>query len=339
MSLNMKYNIVVCGGTFDHFHKGHREFLRYGLSIGKKLLLGLTTDKYIRHKKLNNSIESYEKRKDSIEKFLKSEKALERVEIEPIEDIYIPKVWESLLIEAIIVSKNTIENAKKINLERQEHKKYPLVVKTFPLVKNNNNEYISSSKIRNGTMDREGKPYLYPLWLKHNLKITKTLRRKLKKPFGELIRNEKNIKSLKYSHLITVGDVATSTFNKLGFRQDTSIIDFRVARKRIFSSIHDLGFLGKEEVVKANNPSGYLTADLFQVASNLFRYPKDKQKVILIEGEEDLSVLPLILVSPLNSAIFYGQPNEGIVKVEVSEETKDKAYSIVNKFSVCTRGH
>ena len=331
--------MAVCGGTFDHFHKGHKEFLLYGLSIGKKLLLGLTTDKYIRHKKLNSRIKSYQKRKDSIEKFLKSEKVSDRVEIEPIEDIYIPKVWESLPIEAIIVSKNTIEGAKKINIKRQEQKKYPLVVETVPLVKNSNNEYISSSKIRNGIMDREGKPYLHPLWLKHNLKITKTLRKKLKKPFGELIRNEKKIKSLKNSYLITVGDVTTSTFNKLGFRQDISIVDFRVARQKIFSSIYDLGFLGREEVVKANNPSGYLTADLFRIAANLFRDQRDKQKVILIEGEEDLSVLPLILVSPLNSAIFYGQPNEGIVKVKVSEETKDKAYSIVSKFSVCTGGH
>ena len=335
----MKYSIVVCGGTFDNFHKGHREFLRFCLSIGNKLLLGLTTDKSITNKDNNGTIKNYRTRKKQVEDFLLKEKAIERVAIEPIDDVYVPKVWESLPIEAIIVSKNTIGGANKINIKRQEQKKYPLVIEIAPLVKSENNEYISSSKIRNGEIDREGKPYINPYWLKHDLQITKDLRKKLKTPFGELIKNEQDLERLKYSYLATVGDVSTRTFNKLGFKQDISVIDFRVARKKVFYNIHELGFLGKQKIVKVNNPPGYLTSDLFKGVLRLFVYSRDKQKVLLVEGEEDLCVLPLTLRSPLNSVIFYGQPNEGIVKVEVSEETKKKAYHLVSKFSVCIRGH
>ena len=46
----MKYKLVVCGGTFDHFHRGHREFLRHILSVSSKVLIGLTTDKYLKEK-------------------------------------------------------------------------------------------------------------------------------------------------------------------------------------------------------------------------------------------------------------------------------------------------
>jgi len=47
----MKYNLVACGGTFDHFHKGHEEFLRYVFSVGKKVIVGVTSDEYIESSK------------------------------------------------------------------------------------------------------------------------------------------------------------------------------------------------------------------------------------------------------------------------------------------------
>ncbi len=35
----MVNNLVVCGGTFDHFHKGHEAFLKYVFSVGKKSII------------------------------------------------------------------------------------------------------------------------------------------------------------------------------------------------------------------------------------------------------------------------------------------------------------
>ena len=115
----MKYNLVVCGGTFDHFHKGHREFLRHALSISNKLLVGLTTNKYIETKNNNELIEDFKVRKHSLEDFFYKEKSRNRAWIEPIDDIYLPKIWESLPIEAIVVSKNSISGAEKINLRKK----------------------------------------------------------------------------------------------------------------------------------------------------------------------------------------------------------------------------
>ena len=116
----MKYNLVVCGGTFDHFHKGHKEFLRYALTISNKLLVGITTDAYINSKNKGEWIQDYKVRKQSLENFFINEYAVDRVRIEPIDDIFIPKVWESLAIEALIVSKDSVSGAEKINLRRKE---------------------------------------------------------------------------------------------------------------------------------------------------------------------------------------------------------------------------
>lgn len=337
-----KYNLVVCGGTFDHLHKGHKEFLRYCLSISKELLIGITTDKYIKNSKLNPStssgqnskfIEDYNTRKSNILSFLKQERVLDLVKLQPINDIYIPKVWESLPIEAIVVTNDTILGAKKINLRRIEQGKSPLIVEVFSTIKSHDNGYISSSNIRKGKINREGLPYINPIWLGSKLFITKKLRNVLKKPFGELLRNEKDFRPVGCSYLIAVGDVTTKRFNTLRLNQNISVVDFNVERKKKFSNFQELGFSGKERIIKIVNPAGCLTPALFKASSKVFKNREKNMRTILyVNGEEDLSVLPLTLAAPLGSVIFYGQPREGVVRVEVSEKSKEMVFRLVSQF-------
>ena len=51
---------------------------------------------------------------------------------------------------------------------------------------------------------------------------------------------------------------------------------------------------------------------------------------IIVKGEEDLLVLPVVLFAPEKSVVIYGQPNEGLVIVKVNEEIRNKAKSIMN---------
>jgi uncharacterized protein (UPF0218 family) len=52
---------------------------------------------------------------------------------------------------------------------------------------------------------------------------------------------------------------------------------------------------------------------------------------IIIKGEEDLLALPLFMYSPNGWTVFYGQPNEGLVVVEIDSDIKKKARLIFNK--------
>ena len=69
---------------------------------------------------------------------------------------------------------------------------------------------------------------------------------------------------------------------------------------------------------------------LFLEISRIFSDYKNQSIVLQIEGEEDLAVLPIILSAPLNSIIFYGQPNNGLVRVDVSEEVKERTKKLVS---------
>ena len=331
----MEYDLVVCGGTFDHFHKGHREFLRYALSISKKLLVGLTSDNYVKAKDKFDCVEEFRTRVNNLENFFIHQKVSDRVHIERIDDIFIPKIWENLPIEAIVVTKDTIMGANKINLRIKEQEKCPLKIEVVSLVKSQNNEYISSSKIRSGEINREGQLYINPLWLRHRLFITNKLRKQFKKPFGILLRDSSRLKNIKASNIIVVGDVTTKTFNDLSIEHDISVVDFKVARQKQFESLEDLGFSQDIDIMTANNPAGTLTPSLFRAAYKSGRIKKSTKNIALkINGEEDLAVLPFVLALPLGSLVFYGQPSEGVVKVEVSEETKEKAYNFVNQFKI-----
>ena len=88
-----------------------------------------------------------------------------------------------------------------------------------------------------------------------------------------------------------------------------------------------MGFDG-EDVQGIKNPPGSITHNLLKAIQNSFSSTDKNRKVILVEGEEDLAVLPVVLVSPLGYSVFYGQPNQGIVKVYISEEIKDKIYNL-----------
>jgi hypothetical protein len=107
-----------------------------------------------------------------------------------------------------------------------------------------------------------------------------------------------------------------------------SIVDFLVQREKVFNTLSDLGFEDGQNVVKVKNPPGSITADLLGAVREAFREGNKSRKVILVEGEEDLAVLAVLLVSPLGYVIFYGQPNAGLVKVSITEDIKEKAYSL-----------
>lgn len=328
----MKFNSVVCGGTFDHFHKGHESFLRYVFSVGKKVIVGITSDNFIKIDKRKSTseklIEPFETRKQAVLEFVKTEKVLDRIEIVEIHDLFGPTLSKNLQIDAIVVSEDTKKGADIINQKRKGLGLSPLKVFIATSVKAEDGQFVSSARIRNGEISRSGQLYVSPLWLKKNLVLLESLRGELKKPLGVLLSRDEKIKASD-NLIATVGDITTKKFNEFKLNQQVSVIDFKVERQKRFFDIRELGFLGSEKIIKIINPAGSITSDLFKACLTIW----NKEKIILsVDGEEDLAVLPLILTAPLKAVIYYGQPNEGLVKVVVSEKVKKRIYSLVSKF-------
>jgi pantetheine-phosphate adenylyltransferase len=135
------------GGTFDHLHQGHKYLIQTGLAFAKQLVIGLTSDETLKSKKYASKIESYHVRKRNLENYITDITSLERVEIIELKDPYGPPIHEPDY-EGIIVSQETYEGALKINEIRTEKGFKPLLIIVIPMMKDKNNDIISSTAIR-----------------------------------------------------------------------------------------------------------------------------------------------------------------------------------------------
>ncbi|MDP2649616.1 MAG: pantetheine-phosphate adenylyltransferase [bacterium] len=326
-----KFKLVACGGTFDHFHKGHREFLRFAISKGEKVVLGLTNDEYVKNKLANETIESYRKRFRSIAAFLTKEKIRCKVKIISIKNIFGPTMLRTIDFDTIVVSENSLKGAEIINQKRKEADLPELKILIKKMVKAEDGEVISSLRIRKGIINREGKLYIKPSWFLSTITISNKVRKILKKPLGRLIETEikKNIK-INPAKIIAVGDIVTKYFNENNLGPKIAAVDFSTGRKKQFSNSLQLGFSGKQKNITIQNPSGSLSVQLFKAIKNIFENPDRDRIVIQINGEEDLVVLPFLLAAPLGFYIYYGQPGRGVVEVEVSEKNKERIFNLLN---------
>ena len=330
----MHYNLVVCGGTFDHFHQGHAAFLDAALAVSEHILLGITSDEYVsKQKNTPSAIQSFEQRKSAVEAFLKKQHCLERVTIAPIESIFYPQAWETLPIEAIVVSEETKQGAAIINQHRETTGLTALPVYVIPLIADDKGEKIASTNIREGKINHQGTSYIQPSWFAHDLFLPEVEKQWFQTPFGELHKTNAFLSQENPETLITIGDVVTRDCNMLHMWQKLSVIDFTIQRKHTFQQIQELGFSGNEIVFRVSNPASHITTSLFQtIMQALTLFEQEKHIVIVVDGEEDLAVIPLVLALPLGFIVVYGQPKKGLVRLQVTTETKDKAYTLLQRF-------
>lgn len=159
-----------------------------------------------------------------------------------------------------------------------------------------------------------------------------SLRDSLKMPLGLLIEDsevtKENILRImpKGAFLITVGDASTEKMIKFGLDPSLQIVDSVEKRNK-----RDLPMGHTKTVLECVNPAAEITDESISVIKKAFQ--ADMPVRIVVKGEEDLLVLPAALHAPENSIIMYGQPNEGLVIVIVTEEIRNKASKIMNSMS------
>lgn len=154
--MNKKFNVVGLGGTFDELHKGHRALLLKAFAVGTHVQIGLCTDEFAQKLRKNHEIASYEERLRELKDFLQNMSFSDRAEIIPIADSYGTAVTDRNL-EAIVVSRETEPVAHKINEKRIEKELSPLKIIVIDMVPAENHVSISSTRIRHGEIDREGR--------------------------------------------------------------------------------------------------------------------------------------------------------------------------------------
>lgn len=149
-----------------------------------------------------------------------------------------------------------------------------------------------------------------------------------KKPLGKLYPNfEDAIPEIKKAEfLISVGDQTTKNLMDNDLTPDLGIIDNRIQRED-----HTHNIIQENNILEAENPAGTITDDLWETIESAIEAIKTDgiKRQIIVKGEEDLAVLPCILIAPEETIILYGQPNEGLVFVKASDVI-DKANKLMS---------
>lgn len=362
MQTKFRFGTVAIAGTFDRLHKGHHYFISEAFKLGERVVIGLTSDEYV-EKKISNfksgtlwaisnktKIQNFQTRKKELIEFLRENGLFKRVEIVKIDDIYGP-AGESNEIEALVVTKETLSGAYLVNKKRKKKGLKLLKILRVPLILAEDKKRIASTRIRIGEIDRYGK--LFGKMISYG-KISDELRLKLKKPIGELIEGDpdnlqkvahelkKYVRRIQPVMISTIGDEVTLVCNRIDIEPNLAVIDYKVNRKRKYNSLSDLGFPKTyvrgtlANVVRTvRNPPGNITKTLVKaISQTIKKYIQNNQnQIIRVLGEEDLSGVPAILLSPLGSIVLYGQPGEGMVVVEITEEKKQQMIKLIYKCS------
>jgi pantetheine-phosphate adenylyltransferase len=150
-----KFRKVAVGGTFDEFHRGHKVLLIKAFEVGEHVLIGLCTDEFVEKMGKPHVTAPYEERLKELRTFLRALGLSDKAEIVPLNDPYGIAVTDKC-IEALVVSEETEKTAIEINQKRSEARLPPLTIVTISMVPAENYKPISTTRIREGEIDREG---------------------------------------------------------------------------------------------------------------------------------------------------------------------------------------
>jgi hypothetical protein len=125
------------------------------------------------------------------------------------------------------------------------------------------------------------------------------------------------------SYIITVGDRTTEKLVNFGIIPSLQIIDGIEKREKRESILSDV-----TNYFEVDNPPAEITLPAIGIIKKAFSMLPPAR--IMVDGEEDLLVLPACVYAPENSVVMYGQPNEGLVIVQVTPEIRNKAQKLLD---------
>ena len=331
-------SIGLVGGTFDFFHIGHQKLINSCLKNCDFLEIWVLSDDITQEK--DPRISSWKERCDLIKQNLSSEQS-SRVTFHELLDDYGVAISHKNATK-IFCTSETFPTCQIINEKRLKRGLEPLSIISVSHELSKDGRIISSSRIRNGDINRDGEVWIKNKYIDSNLYLTKEVESMLKEPFGKLFEGPGDDHSIAitdainfledfHSPIIGVGDVTVRALQNIDQNVSIGIIDEKTKRvkwegyKEINQSLFD-------NIIQCTNPPGILTKSLFDCCKKAISnwVNKSQTTLIIVDGEEDLAPLFLHIVAPIKSAIIYGQPDKGVVLRITELDSKIRCQKILS---------
>ena len=160
------------------------------------------------------------------------------------------------------------------------------------------------------------------------LRLPDDLRPELKAPMGPVTAEATELLEAVGCPLLSVGDVVTFSLEAAGRTPDVSVIDHLTERTAVPDAV-EAALGGADHTVE--NPAATVTAGLVRAIRAAL--DADGPRRILVEGEEDLAVIPAVLLAPDGASVVYGQPGEGMVHVRVDPSMRERVEGLVDRMT------
>ncbi|WP_226480563.1 GTP-dependent dephospho-CoA kinase family protein [Natrinema amylolyticum] len=154
------------------------------------------------------------------------------------------------------------------------------------------------------------------------------LRHELKEPMGPIETDAERLLETVDGPIIAVGDVVTYHLLQAGRRPDVALVDGRTKRSAVDEEIRDAVTSGAS--IEVRNPPAELSAPVVRALRRALS--TDEPTTILVDGEEDLVALPAIVAAPEGASVVYGQPDEGMVHVKVTDDHRAEMRDLLERF-------
>ena len=150
-----KFPVVATGGTFDEIHTGHIALVSKAFQVGKKLIIGVSSDEFAkkRGKRLNHK---FDERVENLKKMIKKEFRNANYEIAKLDGDFGPAVTTDE-VGALVASSETRIKGKLLNRMRAKKGLKPVEVIAVEMVRAEDGSPISSTRIRAGEIDGGGR--------------------------------------------------------------------------------------------------------------------------------------------------------------------------------------
>jgi hypothetical protein len=115
--------------------------------------------------------------------------------------------------------------------------------------------------------------------------------------------------------VVSVGDRVTETLGRMGRIPDVQVVDAK--ENRVERRPPDVPH---SRSISVRNPPGTITEGAIEAIRKAFSGKKPAR--VMVEGEEDLLVIPAVILAPASATVLYGQPGVGIVVVRATAAAK-----------------
>ena len=123
--------------------------------------------------------------------------------------------------------------------------------------------------------------------------------------------------------IVAVGDMVAHHLTEAGRPPDLAVIDGRTERRAVDPDVEDRLAAVPATELHATNPPGTITVELIRAIRDGLQLEPPVQ--VIVDGEEDLATLPAVLTAPDGATVVYGQPGEGMVRIDVDGDGRRKA--------------